>query len=275
MCSGLYLRTGALCLGATPTGTWHPRRRMPRQNYAYRSLLARRTSTNHLRSTAWSTLRGSTRCMCRRCLGGRSIYAVVTGVPVAGHFGPLSCRDAWRILKRRPVWKSSTRRRSWAPRFSSATAHPDSRGVLLPKDLTWWRLTPGSFGATSRAACAPASSASKTTAIRDGRVDGRLFSASCWVLLFSLRGVADASSGRPPFLAERCRERHTTDIEQRRDKQSRRPFLPKKKNNSHDLATAIESAAQRVDRFERRLERAARGERRVSRWRLRGPAPMS
>ena len=91
-----------------------------------------------------------------------------------------------------------------------------------------------------------------------------LSSASCSAASCSLAyaELVDSQSRKatPRFLAERCRERHTTDIEQRRDKhEPPGPLLPKKKNDSYDdLATAIESAAQRVDRFERRLENKAR-----------------
>ena len=88
--------------------------------------------------------------------------------------------------------------------------------------------------------------------------------------------IGSRGKATPRFLAERCRERHTTDIEQRRDKhEPPGPLLPKKKNDSYDdLATAIESAAQRSTASSGgwRTERGTQRERRTHGWRLRGPA---
>ncbi len=87
---------------------------------------------------------------------------------------------------------------------------------------------------------------------------GVLLTASC-SLAYAEYVDRQSRKATPRFLAERCRERHTTDIEQRRDKhEPPGPLLPKKNNSCDDLATAIESAAQKVDRFERRLENRAR-----------------
>ncbi len=87
---------------------------------------------------------------------------------------------------------------------------------------------------------------------------GVLLAASC-SLAYAELVDRQSRKATPRFLAERCRERHTTDIEQRRDKhEPPGPLLPKKNNSCDDLATAIESAAQKVDRFERRLENRAR-----------------
>jgi hypothetical protein len=87
---------------------------------------------------------------------------------------------------------------------------------------------------------------------------GVLLAASC-SLAYAELVDRQSRKATPRFLAERCRERHTTDIEQRRDKhEPPGPLLPKKNNSCDDLATAIESAAQKVDRFERRLENKAR-----------------
>ena len=103
-----------------------------------------------------------------------------------------------------------------------------------------------------------------TLAIRDGArfrwLDylGVLLAASC-SLAYAELVDRQSRKATPRFLAWRCSERHTTDIEQRRDKhEPPGPLLPKKNNSYDDLATAIESAAQKVDRFERRLENRAR-----------------
>ena len=87
---------------------------------------------------------------------------------------------------------------------------------------------------------------------------GVLLTASC-SLAYAEYVDRQSRKATPRFLAERCRERHTTDIEQRRDRhEPPGPLLPKKNNSYENLATAIESAAQKVDRFERRLENRAR-----------------
>ena len=89
------------------------------------------------------------------------------------------------------------------------------------------------------------------------------------VLFLSLRRAMWTGQSRkatPRFLAERCRERHTTDIEQRRDKhEPPGPLLPKKNNSYDDLATAIESAAQGSTASKGRLENKARHAARCSR----------
>ena len=85
---------------------------------------------------------------------------------------------------------------------------------------------------------------------------GVLSSASC-ALAYAEYVDRQSHEATSRFLLDRCRERHTTDVERRRDKREPPgPLLPKKKDNSY--ATVIESAAQRVDLFERRLENRAR-----------------
>ncbi len=94
----------------------------------------------------------------------------------------------------------------------------------------------------------------------DGLVILGVLLTACGSLAYAEYVDRQAHKATPRFLAERCRERHATDIEQRRDRhEPPGPLLPKKKNDSYDdLATAIESAAQKIDRFERRLENRAR-----------------